>query len=238
MNITKRVMILILVFLLPMSLVALDKDTLWSAITFADNPASTQEAMALAVANPDILKELLFISDFEKDNSVGRGNAIVILLSCSINNLISQEQFFSSVFSLLSRIEDYVHPSRLTVEKARISMILGNYGFDPANNKLHLSLADAFSTLITAIESMQEQGLITNYGVARSLKTKIENAKKSYLKKSYLKSSPGSVRASINQVEAALNELSAQTGKHLSEEASLILNKFCTNIVTALNGLP
>jgi len=233
MNITKRVMILILVFLLPMSLVALDKDTLWSAITFADNPASTQEAMALAVANPDILKELLFISDFEKDNSVGRGNAIVILLSCSINNLISQEQFFSSVFSLLSRIEDYVHPSRLTVEKARISMILGNYGFDPANNKLHLSLADAFSTLITAIESMQEQGLITNYGVARSLKTKIENAKKSYLK-----SSPGSVRASINQVEAALNELSAQTGKHLSEEASLILNKFCTNIVTALNGLP
>ena len=214
MNITKRVMILILVFLLPMSLVALDKDTLWSAITFADNPASTQEAMALAVANPDILKELLFISDFEKDNSVGRGNAIVILLSCSINNLISQEQFFSSVFSLLSRIEDYVHPSRLTVEKARISMILGNYGFDPANNKFHLSLADAFSTLITAIESMQEQGLITNYGVARSLKTKIENAKKSYLK-----SSPGSVRASINQVEAALNELSAQTGKHLSEEA-------------------
>lgn len=233
MNIPKMVMVLIFVFLLPIGLFALDKDALWSAITFADNPASTKKAMALAVANPDILKEILFISDFEKDNSVGRGCAITILLSCSINNIVSREQFFSSVFSLLSRIEDYAHPSRLVEEKARISMILGNYGFDPANNKFYLSLADAFSALITAIESMQEQGLIKSDGLARSLKTKIENAKKSYFK-----NSPGGVRASINQVEAALNELSAQTGKHLSEEASLILNKFCTNIVTALNSLP
>jgi len=226
-------MILILVFLFPMSLIALDKNTLWSAITFADNPVSTQEAMALAVANPDILTEILFISDFEKDNSVARNNAVIILLSCSLNNVISQAQFFNSVFSLLSRVEDYVHPSRLVAEKARISTTLGNYGFDSANNKFYLSLSDAFSSLITVIKSMQEKGLIKSSVLAKSLKTKIENAKKSYLK-----NSPGSVRASVNQVEAALNELSAQTGKHLSEEASLILNKFGTNIVTALNSLP
>lgn len=233
MNIQIKVILFIFVFLIPTSLFALDKDTLWSAITFADNPASTKEATALALANPDILKEVLFISDFEKDNSVARGNAIIILLSCSVNNTVSREQFFKSVFSLLSRIEDYVHPSRLIGEKAKISMILGNYGFDTANKRFYLSLEVAFSSLLTEISSMQEQGLIKSYDLAKNLKTKIESAKRSYLKKSLR-----GVKASITQVETALAELSAQTGRNISEEALQILTKFCKNILTALNSSP
>lgn len=232
MNIQKKTIVFILVFLIPMSLFALDKDTLWSAITFADNPGSKQEAIALAVANPDILKEVLFISDFEKDNSVARGNAIIILLYCSVNNVVSREQFFRSAFSLLSRIEDYVHPSRLIQEKARLSTILGNYGFDTAGKKFYIPLDNAFSSLIMEISAMQEQGLIKNIDLGKSLKTKIMNAEKSYLKKSV-----GGNRESITQLRAVLDELSAKTGEHLSENASLIIKKFCNNILTALNSL-
>lgn len=203
---------------------AITKDDLWGALTFSDTQKSIEEARRLALENPNILEEIIFLSDSEKDNSVARFNSIVHLETCSLTGIITKERFFNNIFRLLSQITNYVHPLRLENDKKNIIAIMSNYSGKQDNPLLNLS------TLLSILDSMFSNNLIKNEGIFKSLKSKISNAKDFFEKKPNLKN------PIINKIQAAINEAEAQRGKHLTEEAYLVFSAYCNNVIVQIQN--
>jgi hemerythrin-like domain-containing protein len=59
------------------------------------------------------------------------------------------------------------------------------------------------------------EGKIDNHGIANSLTQKLENVQKDLDK--------GKVKNAISQLEAFINEVQAQSGKHITTEAANLL---------------
>ncbi len=68
--------------------------------------------------------------------------------------------------------------------------------------------------------------LITQPGILKSLKVKLEVFKKNYLN--------GEYKAALNNINAFVNELNAQKGKHVSESTFQILNDLANLIINSL----
>lgn len=212
------------------SVYSLDKESLWSLLTFADTPELTLNAQKIAIENSSTLEEILFISDNEKDNSIAREQSLILLLGCSLNGRISKESFFNDVFRLLSQAPNFIHSSRIENEKHLIATVLGNYGFDPISKTSLLSIPENFSCLLLTLDSMFSNGLIKNEGISKSLRSKISNAKELFEKK------PNSKAPIINKIQAAVNEAEAQRGKHLTEEACLMFSANCKNLIIQIQN--
>ena len=75
---------------------------------------------------------------------------------------------------------------------------------------------------------MTENDLIKNNGLKNSLAKKYENSLKS-LKK-------GNKTPAINQLEAAKNEINAQSGKGIDTTAANILIRYTDNLIAHINS--
>ena len=208
-----------------------DSETLWRALTFSDTPDSAQEAQQLAYANPNILEEVLFISDSNRDNSVARESSLILLEKCSLKGIITKERYFNNAFRLLAQIDNYVNPQRISSEKKLITTLLANYGFNQFKQIFEINLFDNFSSLLSFLNTMFSNGLIKNNGILNSLKSKISNAKDLLEKKTENVKIPA-----INKIEAAISEAEAQKGNHLTAEATTMFVTYCQNLITQIKN--
>lgn len=202
------------------------KDLLWSALTFSDTPETIEIARNMGISNPSLLEEVLFIRDIDMDNVVGREKAYLLLQHCSLQQIISKDKFFNVAFSLLSQIDTLVFPNRVNVERKKFTTLLSNYGLDFKTGNYIFSVADAFSSLISQLDGMTLNGLISNHGILNSLKAKIESAKQSIEK-----GNKDSAKVAINKINAAINEAEAQKGTHITSDAVTIFSAFCQNLI-------
>ncbi|HNW34282.1 MAG TPA: hypothetical protein PKM25_05070 [Candidatus Ozemobacteraceae bacterium] len=219
-----RIILFFFLFLVSTSVFGLNKETLWSALTFADTPESNVAARSLGLSNPSILEEVLFIKDTEKDNVVGRESAFLLLQECSLQQIISKEYFLLIAFRFLSQIDKLAFPNIVEKERDKFISMIGAYGKDLQSGNFLFSLQESFSVLVLQIDAMYANALISDYGLLNSLRAKIRNAQK-------LSEKWNTSKAAANLLLAAINEAEAQQGKHLTVEAARIFITFCQRII-------
>ena len=84
---------------------------------------------------------------------------------------------------------------------------------------------DSLGGLSDAIDGLLDIGAIDE-AMATSLKQKIENAEKSATKEN--------ICAAVNQVEAFKNQVEAQSGKKISDEAADMIIEYANNVIEDL----
>jgi len=209
----------------------LNRDRLNAIITSADNLTSIQMARSIALQNPQLLEEILFITKNEMDNSIGRTNAFGYLLECSIQGGISKEHFFNLAFKLIKDINNYAFPDQVAYEINVFSTNLSYYGYDPVRKVSQFSISEALQNLLVKIDSMGSSGIVSNIGILNSIKVKITGARTILEKKG-----EAGKKVAINKISAALNEIEAQKGKHLNEDACYILRTSCSNLIAQIES--
>lgn len=224
-----RIFLFCFLILASSSVFGLTKETLWSALTFADTPESNVAARSLGLSNPAILEEVLFIKDTEKDNVVGRESAFLLLQECSLQQIVSKEYFFLIAFRFLSQIDRLAFPNIAETERDKFASLIGAYGKDLQSGNFLFSLQESFSVLVMQIDAMYSNGLISDDGLLNSLKAKIRNAQK-------LSEKGNTSKAAANLLLAAINEAEAQRSKHITVEAARIFIAFCQRIIRQIEG--
>jgi len=89
-----------------------------------------------------------------------------------------------------------------------------------------INIAEMFDALILQINQCYENEWIDKKGIYNSLVKKVENAQKSYNK--------GKTKTAINQLNAFINEVEAHNGKHLTNEAYMLLKYNSENLILKL----
>ena len=90
------------------------------------------------------------------------------------------------------------------------------------------SLGGLIDRLISLKDSMPGYGWITNQGIINSLNVKLNSAKQSILK--------GNNKAAQNQLNAFINELDAQKGKQVNENAWVLLKANAEYLISKLGA--
>lgn len=223
----KSIFTLIVIFGMNLSVVAqqpLTRDSLAATLAMADDEKSVNEAHILALQNPQLLEEILFIPKEVMDNGVARSNAFVYLLECTgPGGPVTKEYFFGLAFRLIKDINKYAFPDQVEGELAYYRGQLANYGFDPVLKINHLSALDSLKAFLVCLDALFSNNLIDNEGVFKSLKAKVSNAQQ-FLEKQ--KKEPA-----INILTAAINEVEAQKNKHLTTDAYYILKMSCEKLI-------
>lgn len=203
------------------------KERLLQMFRFSDDDKSWDKAAQVALDNPNILMQIIFIPKEERDNFNGRHNALMFLKICSYQNKIPKEQYLDAAFKVLKNIEQYAYPYSMETEKFTIQGEIAHYGLDNPN----IAISENFLTLYSILKTAYANDLIKNQGVINSLNKKLENAQKSLQK-----NNKNSQKTAINQIEAAINELDAQRGNHITEDAHKILTQYCQNLITKIQN--
>ena len=201
---------------------AIDAHTLWTKLNFPD--PNFMQTRQLALQNPNLLEEIIFYSDMNGDTSGARANSLELLDECADTGRITQAHFFDLTLRLYNQIGSIAHPSRLNSSKNHIKGVLACFG-----NKPNYPISQQFTGFSTLMNSMSTAGLIRNNGIINSLNQKIDNAKKSLEKKNN-----NAKKTAINHIEAAINELNAQRGNQITEDAHKILTQYCQNLITKI----
>jgi hypothetical protein len=93
------------------------------------------------------------------------------------------------------------------------------YAMDKAYNQstmsVTFSVATTVDSLVTSVNRFASEGKITDNGVLKSLLQKLQGVKDSLIK--------GQTTAAINRLAAFINEVQAQSGKHITEDAANLL---------------
>lgn len=200
---------------------AIDKESLWCKLSFADTPESGLEALSLAYLNLDLVEDILFISDWERDNSVARGNSINIIFNCNQYGIISDEHFLNTIFKLLAQANRIVHPGNMEEFMRRILFITGTYKMNIPYSPIESNIA-GFSLLSQSILSAN---LVQSKELVTFLNTKMS------IVKGFLKiKSTHYLLFAFTQVEEIKNCLIFHRGNSVSENAFQVLFGYCQNL--------
>jgi hypothetical protein len=112
---------------------------------------------------------------------------------------------------------------------ALIAVALGLFSAAPtsAAEMEHCAHAPTISALRTCVQHAIDHGHIDNLGVGQSLLAKLDSAQRSLDR-----SQPA---VAINQLEAFIHELDAQSGRHIETEHATHLRTHAQHVVTALS---
>lgn len=201
---------------------AIDAHTLWTKLNFPD--PNFMQTRRLALQNPNLLENIVFYSDMNGDTSGARFNCLQLLKECGEKGIITPAHFFDISFRLYNQMASIAHPSRLNDSKNYVKGAVASFLSQEA-----FPIAQQFTGFSTLMNSMSTAGLIRNNGIINSLNQKIDNAKKSLEKKNN-----NAKKTAINHIEAAINELNAQRGNQISEDAHKILSQYCQNLISKI----
>ncbi len=223
---------MLVLMILTISGVALgiDKDMLWSALTFSDTPETNESARQMGIENPELLEEILFIKDLERDNVIARESSYLLLQHCSIRNAITKEKFFDIAYKLLSTLQVTVFPSQIGHERKKLAALLGNYGWDHIAKKNIFPTEEVFQILCLQLDAMQAHGLISEQNVVKILQKKIEEAKIAHAKKDRF-----SNRLAIDLVSSVIDTTNEQTSQNLNPIANSVITRYCENLIALLS---
>lgn len=218
----KWLSVIIIAILCSSTAFAIDAHTLWTKLNFPDpNFMATRQ---LALQNPNLLEEIIFYSDMNGDTSGARANSLELLNECAEKGVITKSHYFDVILRLYNQIGSIAHPSRLARSKGHIMGVLSCFC-----NESNYPISQQFTGFPALMNSMSTAGLIRNNGIINSLNQKIDNAKKSLEKKNN-----NAKKTAINHIEAAINELNAQRGNQITEDAHKILTQYCQNLITKI----
>jgi 2',3'-cyclic-nucleotide 2'-phosphodiesterase (5'-nucleotidase family) len=96
-----------------------------------------------------------------------------------------------------------------------LTVVAADYYGNATTQSVTFSVTTSIQSLISSIKRLLAEGKIDNAGIANSLTMKLENAKNSLAK--------GQMGAAANQLNAFINEVQAQSGKHIAADAAALL---------------
>ena len=105
--------------------------------------------------------------------------------------------------------------STLTLGDHTLMVVAEDYYGNMATLSVTFSVTGNVQNLISIVNRLLAEGKIDNAGIANSLIKKLENAQKSLDK--------GQLKAAVNQLNAFINEVQAQSGKHIAADAASLL---------------
>ncbi len=199
---------------------AIDKETLWTKLTYSQN-AETEE---IARQNLSLVEEIVFLSDMQRFNGGARDNGLQVLRRATITGLMTPTKYFGILLRLFNQATSVAHPTRVEDLKKMITGQLATFG-------RNVPLTSNFTTFSVLANSLSSDGFVKNQGILNSLNQKISNAQQSFEKKG-----PNAKQTAVNQVEAAINELNAQSGKGITEDGCQILSGYCKNLITKIQA--
>ena len=186
-----------------------------------------EHTMSVGLENWNMLPDVLIMPS---GHSTARLNAMAILNEARRKGFISNERFISIMINQLKNNRLYTSNNEIVIETElnRIDYLISCMNYRKweggALTTLDVNYADA--ELIA--DKMKEYDLIKNNGIKNSLAKKYENSLKS-LKK-------GNKTPAINQLEAAKNEINAQSGKGIDTTAANILIRYTDNLIAHINS--
>ncbi len=202
----------------------ISQDKLKRILASADDEKSAKHTIQTGLDNLEMLPDILLLSNC---NSAVRDNAVIILANATYKNLFAKDRFISIMLNQIKNIHLYSYPSEIEMNKAFINNIVSYFGYK-INKEALYSIDESYSHADLIITQMKEHDLIKNNGIKNSLAKKYENSLKS-LKK-------GNKTPAINQLEAAKNEINAQSGKGIDTTAANILIRYTDNLIAHINS--
>jgi hypothetical protein len=225
-KISKFLFAVVLIMVASSSSYGIDRETLWSRLEFSGSNSQHNETIKIAKQNLGLVEEILFLSDMQKYNGPARFNSLVVLRESCEEGLITQEHFFDVCLRLYGQINTIANPKRLESSKNQIKGQLANFA-----EQAHVPLPQQVSGFSSLSSSLFKASLIRNQGLLNSLNQKIANAQKSLEKRN-----PAAKSSAVNQIQATINELNAQRGNGIAEDAYLILSAYCRNLINKIQN--
>lgn len=198
---------------------AIDMETLRNKLNYCSSVEKFKEAEKIARQNISLIDEVIFFSDLTSYNGTARGNAIEILQNCAEDGLISQQRYFDTLLRLLANINNVVNPKRLEMEKGFVKGHVASFGDERPAAVQYAGFSPMLNSLLSA-------GLIKNHGIMNSLSQKVEGAKAALDK-----GGQNAKDTAVNRIQAAINELDAQRGKHVTEDGYQIISGYCNLLI-------
>ncbi len=189
----------------------------------ADDPASTREVTATAFENIELMEEILLTPDI---GCVARFNSFSLLAQASLTGLISKERFFNIALHQIANIQNLAGAARAQDELRSFSAMIAYYSYNPIG-ATGLPISDNFQNALSILDAMFNNKLIANEGILNSIKKKVDTAKEDVIKKDKT--------PAINKLKAAINEINAQNGKHITKEGVSILSSYINNLIAQIN---
>ncbi|MBR4329247.1 MAG: hypothetical protein IKP71_05290 [Candidatus Riflebacteria bacterium] len=203
---------------------AFSQEKIIRLLSSADDEQSAKYTLQIGFDNLEMLPNILLLKNC---NPLARDNSIIILTNATYKKLFSKERYMSIMLNQIKNIHLYTAPSEMELDRIFISNVVSYFSYRLDQGAL-CSLDENYSNANLIITKMKENDLIKNNGLKNSLAKKYENSLKS-LKK-------GNKTPAINQLEAAKNEINAQSGKGIDTTAANILIRYTDNLIAHINS--
>ncbi len=211
--------LIVFVFLSSIPLFAIDRETLWSKLTYSNSP---KELDAIALQNLSLVEEILFLSDFQRYNDSARLNAMQILEIAVWKGQLSKEKYFDIMLRFLNQIPSLVNPKVLQDTKGITIGHLESFSRGE-------TLSATFVTFSLLGNSMLNARQIKTGGILNSLAQKVSNAKEILDKRG-----PDAKNTATNKIQAAISECEAQRGKNITPDGADIISGYLKSLVTKI----
>ena len=220
----KLIIIIILFCFVSCCTYAITQEKLIDYLAGAHDIDTSNYATQLAMENLEMLPNILIIPS---GHPIARHNALAILSEARYAKMFSNDRFLSIMLNQIKNIRLYTSDDEVEFELKYIDSLISLMSYIPWQGSV-CSLDENYSNADLIITQMKEHDLIKNNGIKNSLAKKYENSLKS-LKK-------GNKTPAINQLEAAKNEINAQSGKGIDTTAANILIRYTDNLIAHINS--
>ncbi len=231
----KLITIIILFCFVSCCTYAITQEKLIDYLAGAHDIDTCNYATQLAMENLEMLPNILIIPS---GHPIARHNALAILSEARYAKMFSNDRFLSIMLNQIKNIRLYTSDDEVEFELKYIDSLISLMSYIPWQGSV-CSLDENYSNANLIITKMKENDLIKNNGLKNSLAKKYENLKNSLAKKyeNSLKSlKKGNKTPAINQLEAAKNEINAQSGKGIDTTAANILIRYTDNLIAHINS--
>lgn len=203
---------------------AITQDDLIACLSGIHSIDTANHSRQLGMENLEMLTDILLIPS---GHPLARHNAMSILNTARYAKLFQNERFLSIMLNQIKNIRLYTSDDEVEFELNYMDSLISFMSYTPWQGAT-CSIDENYSNADLIITQMKEHDLIKNNGIKNSLAKKYENSLKS-LKK-------GNKAPAINQLEAAKNEINAQSGKGIDPTAANILIRYTDNLIAHINS--
>ncbi|MBQ3644655.1 MAG: hypothetical protein II961_08675 [Candidatus Riflebacteria bacterium] len=206
---------------------AITQERLIDYLAGAHDLKTVEHSISIGLENWNMLPDILIMPS---GHSTARLNAMRILNEARRKGFISNERFISIMINQLKNNRLYTSNNEIVIqtEVNRIDFLVSCMNYREWEGGALTTLDVNYTDAGLIVNKMKEYDLIKNNGLKNSLAKKYENSLKS-LKK-------GNKTPAINILEAAKNEINAQSGKGIDTTAASILIRYTDNLIAHINS--
>lgn len=211
------------------------REELRDFLEYADTSESAREAREIAIANPQLLEGIIFLSEAKGTGRyrVARLNALSCLQLSAAAGFIERKKFFAIGCRFLRELHEFTAPKFRDIERSFCETSIANFGYDRVkpNNSFFGSheLLKIFSYEL--LPELEKNGLLTNSNVTQKIKNSIKTAKESL----EINSGQGKT-TSIAHLERAFSDAKICAATNASPSAYIIIGQICKNVISLIRN--